>query len=88
MSAFGGKADIAAKLLSKDEAPADRGEYRQAAGAIAPPSDVGSAMRRGGLQRILRSCRLIRRAEPLWVLRECHDTTGEHQQTDDLEQHQ
>jgi hypothetical protein len=31
MSAFGGKADIAAKLLTKDEARRDRGEYRQAA---------------------------------------------------------
>jgi len=25
-----------------------RGEYRQAAGAIEPPSDVGSEMKRGG----------------------------------------
>jgi hypothetical protein len=31
MSAFGGKADIAAKLFSKDEGLADRGEYRLAA---------------------------------------------------------
>jgi len=34
MSAFGGKADIAAKPLTRDDA-ADRGEYRKAAGATA-----------------------------------------------------
>src|SRR6516162_9167204 len=33
MSAFGGKADIATKLLTKD-GMADRGEYRQAAVAV------------------------------------------------------
>jgi len=27
---------------------ADRGEHRQAAGAIEPPSDVGIAVKRGG----------------------------------------
>jgi hypothetical protein len=42
---------IRTAMRLQDEA-GDRGEYRQAAGAIEPPSDVGSAMRRGGLLRI------------------------------------
>ena len=35
MSAFGGKADIEAKLLTRGRGEADCGEHRQAAGAIA-----------------------------------------------------
>ena len=44
MSAFGGKADIAAKLCSRATRREDRGEYRQAARAIEPPPDVRRAM--------------------------------------------
>jgi hypothetical protein len=44
MSAFGGKADIEAKPLNKDEARRIAVKYRQAAGACCARLDVPSAL--------------------------------------------
>jgi hypothetical protein len=44
-----GEGEAGRELTCERRSAADRGEYRQAAGAIGPPSDVGSAMRRSRL---------------------------------------
>ena len=47
-------------IMPEEEQAADRGEQRQAAGAIRSPSDVGSAMRRSEDGRDHRRCVFLR----------------------------